>query len=88
MDAAGYSGRFGQCWGFTTPSATGIEVVGGPVEDIALNIHCDDEAVADAFFRPGDLELLDHDPGLEIQIGETHLVRDDEGGWHPNDQRR
>ena len=69
MDAAGHSGRIGQCWGFTTPSATGMDAVDGPAEDIALSIHLEDEAFLDAFFRPEDLELIDHDPGLEVQIG-------------------
>jgi len=69
MDAAGHSGRIGQCWGFTTPSATGMDAVDGPAEDIALSIHLEDEAFLDAFFRPEDLERAEHIGPLSANLG-------------------
>ena len=37
-EAAGVAGRTGSVTGFTTPSVTGVEVVGGTAEDYALGV--------------------------------------------------
>ena len=34
--AAGFAGRRGTCYGFTTPSVTGVEVVGSSDDDLAF----------------------------------------------------
>jgi hypothetical protein len=87
-------GRDGQCWGITTPSVTGVEVVGGSVGDLAFNVHFDHEAIADAWFRPDLVEYLDHVPGTDATVGDTHsFARPAESGARSGrtalrDQRR
>ena len=46
--ASGHAGWVGQCYGFTTPSVTGVEVVGPAGQELAYNIHF--EAGHDAWF--------------------------------------
>ena len=43
----GWAGLVGQCDGFTTPSVTGVRVVGGPA-DLAFSVHFEDGSVPDA----------------------------------------
>jgi hypothetical protein len=50
--ASGHADRIGVCYGMTTPSVTEVEVVGDAGDDVALNVHFDDEAVEDAWFAP------------------------------------
>jgi hypothetical protein len=78
-DAAGVAGRAGQCYGFSTPSLTKINVVGDLQGDLAYNVAFDDGD--DAWFDPRDLELLDHGGGTEITVGDKRLVRDESGEW-------
>ena len=80
--ASGHAGRIGPCWGFTTPSVTGVAVVGGAPDDIALNVHFEDEAIGDAWFRPDLVQFVDHAPGARIKVGDSELVRDADGEWH------
>jgi hypothetical protein len=49
--AAGYADKTGTCFGFTTPSQTGIEVIGPLTEDYALVVGFDDGTHA-WFSRP------------------------------------
>ena len=78
--ASGHAGWVGQCYGFTTPSVTGVEVVGPAGQELAYNIHF--EAGHDAWFAPALVALVDHGAGTEATIGETRLVRDEQGDWH------
>ena len=81
--ASGHAGWVGQCYGFTTPSVTAVEVVGPEGPDDAFSIHFEAEGV-DAWFSPSVVELVDHGAGTEAQIGDTRLVRDEHGEWHPD----
>ena len=49
--------------GFTTPSVTGVEVVGPAGQELAYNIHF--EAGHDAWFASALVELVDHGAGTE-----------------------
>ena len=80
----GFAGRRGQVYGHTTPSITGVEVIGSTGEDFALNVHFEDLGEAHWFAREL-LEFVDHAPGTEIVIGEKRLVRDEDGDWQPQD---
>jgi hypothetical protein len=66
-DALGVAGQVGQVRGVTTPSVTGVTVVGPLVGDYALNVHFEGRQDA-LWFAPELLEFVDHAPGLEISI--------------------
>ena len=78
----GWAGLVGQCLGFTTPSVTGVNVIGSSKGDLAFNLHFDDDSVTDAWFDPDLLEYIDHAEGTQATIGNTRLVRDASGDWH------
>jgi hypothetical protein len=82
--ASGHAGKAGVCYGFTTPSVTGVDVIGSSDLDRAYNVGF--EEGVDAWFAPDLVEIIDHAPGTEITVGNEHLVRDAEGNWHK--QRR
>jgi hypothetical protein len=80
----GWAGLTGSCTGFTTPSITGVEVIGGPA-DQAFHVQFDSDSIADAWFHPDLVEYVDHAPGTEIKIGDTRLVREPTGEWRPTE---
>jgi hypothetical protein len=65
--SAGYGGLAGVVHGFTTPSVTGVTVIGELVDDFALNVYFADRN-EDAWFAPELLEFVDHAPGTEIRL--------------------
>jgi hypothetical protein len=81
--AAGIAGLEGSVSGFTTPSVTGVEVIGKTDEDYALAVMV--EARSDeTFWLPEELvEFLDHAPGTEIWVtgARTKEVRNPDGSW-------
>jgi hypothetical protein len=78
----GYADRTGSVYGETTPSVTGVEVVGDVTHDFALNVVFDDgEPKGGLWFAPQLVEFIDHAPGTEIRIGDAHLVRGADGEW-------
>jgi hypothetical protein len=77
----GYANLDGTCWGFTTPSVTGVDVIGGRAVDLAFNIHFDD-GPEDAWFASHLVSLVDHAPGTTVTIGEARLIRDADGEWY------
>jgi hypothetical protein len=79
----GYADREGVCFGTTTPSVTGVEVIGSSEEDVALNVHFEDPTLLDAWFSPDLVVLVDHGAGTHIRVGAVSLVRDANGGWSP-----
>jgi hypothetical protein len=85
-EAAGFAGRLGVVYGWTTPSVTSVDVVGGPDAEAAYNVGFEDEGV-DAWFAARLVELVDHSPGLEITIGNRRLVRDESGAWQEQPKR-
>jgi hypothetical protein len=85
-ESAGFAGRPGVVYGWTTPSVSGVEVIGDVDGDFAYNIGFEEEGV-DAWFAPALVELVDHFPGLEITIGDKQLVRDESGEWHEPKRR-
>jgi hypothetical protein len=79
----GWAGRQGQCWGITTPSITGVRVIGGTEGDLAFNIHFDEDTVPDAWFHPDLVEYVDRAAGTDMTVGDLHVVRDSAGDRHP-----
>jgi hypothetical protein len=79
--AAGIVGRVGQVRGFTTPSATGVDVV-GPHHDFAFGVVFDDDPDENVFWLPPRLlELVDHAPATELRVGGKVGVRQADGQW-------
>lgn len=79
-DAIGISGKVGQIYGETTPSVTGVEVIGEIDEDFALNVSIDgcDETY---WLSPNLLEFVNHAEGTEMIIGNFRAVRKADGSW-------
>ncbi|MFQ3593596.1 MAG: hypothetical protein SNJ82_10500 [Gemmataceae bacterium] len=66
-EALGVAGQVGQVYGETTPSITGVTVIGQPTKDEALNVHV--EGWTDTlWFAPELLEFVDHAAGAEIRL--------------------
>ena len=81
-EALGYAGRTGTCYGFTTPSTTGIDaVIGGTEADMAFNVHFEEDDVEDAWFAPNLLEYAGFDAGMTISIAGKTFVRQSDGEW-------
>jgi len=79
--ASGHADRLGVCYGMTTPSVTGVEVVGGAPDDVALNVHFHDEAAEDAWFAPDLVLLVDHAVGSRATVGDRAFIKTDDGDW-------
>jgi hypothetical protein len=79
--SGGWAGLTGQCLGFTTPSVTGVKVIGNSEGDLAFNLHFDEDSVNDAWFGPDLLQRIDHAEGTQVIVGSTRLVRDASGEW-------
>ena len=76
----GISGLTGQVYGETTPSVTGVEVVGELKTDAAVNVFFE-ELQRDFWLSPSLVELIDHAPGTKITVGDKELVRTEDGEW-------
>jgi hypothetical protein len=79
-DSLELAGLTGAVCGETTPSVTGVEVVGHTGEDYAISVELDgrDESI---WFAAELLEFIDHAPGTEIVIGNKRAVRAASGEW-------
>ena len=78
----GLAGREGQVFGWTTPSVTGVSVIGPTAEDYAVNVHFDD--LDEGFWFADELvETVNHSPGTVIALDgqDTEWVRLDNGEW-------
>ena len=64
----GYAGKLGVCYGFTTPSVTGVEVVGDRDANYAWSVHFAN-STADVWFSADLVEVVDHAPGTSASVG-------------------
>ena len=74
--------QIGRVNGWTTPSKTGVEVIGEQSEDFAFNVsfeHLDE----DVWFAPDLLEFVDHGAGTTVTIHGVpkKWVRTETGDW-------
>ena len=77
----GIAGQTGIVHGFTTPSQTGVEVVGDCTDDYAIAVTI--EGSSSAIWLPENfLEPVDRQLGTTVQIGSRRLIRDEQGQWH------
>ena|ERR1051326_7800035 len=76
----GLAGLTGQVYGDTTPSVTGVKVIGDAAANYAINVQFDGRGES-LWFAPDLLEFVDHAPGTEIVIGKKRLLRTAAGEW-------
>jgi hypothetical protein len=78
----GLAGRQGQAYGYTTPSITGVPVIGVVTDDYAINVHFDD-LDQNYWFSANLVELIDHGEGTVIRLDgmDTECVRLPNGEW-------
>ncbi|MFM8593732.1 MAG: hypothetical protein ACKOCK_05000, partial [Chloroflexota bacterium] len=81
-EAVGVAGLKGQVFGETTPSVTGVEVIGTLAADFAVNVHIEERGEA-FWFAPELVELIDHAPGTEIRLEgvDKRWIRTEDGAW-------
>ena len=81
-EAVGVAGLKGHVCGETTPSVTGVEVIGTPSADFAVNVHIEERDEA-YWFAPELVEFIDHAPGTEIRLEgvDKRWIRTEDGGW-------
>lgn len=77
--ALGYADQVGTCFGFTTPSVTGIEVVGPALEDHALAVGFGEGPAV--WFDPSLVVFIDVNAGQVARVGDTTFVRAATGEW-------
>lgn len=76
----GLVGLMGMVDGETTPSVTGVDVIGRPAGDFALNVELDGGA-GNFWFAADCLEFVDHAPGTVVRVGDRAVVRRPDGSW-------
>jgi hypothetical protein len=83
-EVAGIAGRVGQIYGETTPSSTGVVVIGDHRRDYAISVHLGDGE--DYWLAEELLEFVDHAPGTTMKVGNASFVRRADGEWEPVDE--
>ena len=81
-EAAGVAGLKGQVYGETVPSVSGVEVIGTPSADFAINVHLEERGEG-FWFAPELVEFIDHASGTVIRLDgvDKRWVRTEDGGW-------
>jgi hypothetical protein len=88
-EAHGLAGLCGQVYGETTPSVTGVSVIGRVTRDYALNVHFEGRAET-LWFAPELLEFVDHAPGTEVRLDGVakKWTRSASGEWIETREKR
>jgi len=78
----GVAGLTGQVYGQTTPSQTGVEVIGEGNSDYAINVFFKDRNES-FWFAPALVEFIDHGAGTEVTIAGAakKWIRTESGEW-------
>lgn len=87
-EAAGIAGRSGVVHGTTTVSVAGVEIIGSPTDDVALNIAID-ESQETVWLAPSLVEFIDHNAGATITLDGVpkEWTRDVSGNWIESTRR-
>jgi hypothetical protein len=87
-EARGVAGLRGQVYGATTPSVTGVSVIGPVTRDLAVNVHFEGRGET-LWFAPELLEFIDHAPGTEVRLDGVakKYVRSASGEWVETKER-
>jgi hypothetical protein len=88
-DILGLANQIGQVYGETTPSVTGVTVVGQLADDYALNVHFEGRRDA-LWFAQELLEFVDHAAGTEITLDgiPKKWTRSSNGDWVESSRRK
>jgi hypothetical protein len=82
--AHGLAAAFGEVHGETTPSVTGVDVIGVLTSDYALSVYFADREEG-FWFAPELVEFVDHAPGstmsLDLPTGRKTWRRTADGEW-------
>jgi hypothetical protein len=83
-EGLGIAGRTGLFYGFTTPSVTGVRIVGRGAGDLAFSVSIEgqDEPL---YLDPDLVEFVDHTPGVTASVGGRNFTRRADGEWIEND---
>lgn len=76
----GIAGQMGIVNGQTTPSVTGVEVIGKPSQDLALAVTLEVQT-KQLWFAEEVLEFVDHGAGTTVEVAGRKLIRDEHGRW-------
>ena len=78
----GLAGLEGVVYGWTTPSVTGVEIVGDRGDDYAVNVHFEERG-EDFWFAEELIELIDHGAGTVVTLDgvDKEWVRLPNGEW-------
>src|SRR5687767_413951 len=81
-ESRGVAGLVGQVYGQTTPSVTGVEVIGEITSDYAINVYFEDRHES-FWFALSLVEFVDHAPGTEVTLDGVpkKWVRTETGEW-------
>lgn len=79
-DELGLGNAVGIIHGFTTPSVTGVTVIGHAKGDYALNVFFENRNEG-FWFDPALVEFVDHAPGSEMTVGDKKWIRSAGGDW-------
>lgn len=79
---AGVAGFIGSVYGETTPSVTGVDVIGEITHDYAINVYFEERGEA-FWFAPDQLEFVDYGVGSEITLKgiDKKWTRTKSGEW-------
>jgi hypothetical protein len=80
-EVLGIAGKTGVVCGTTTPSVTGVDVIGISAEDLAIAVNVDGRSEA-LWFAQDLLEFVDHQLGTMVKIEGRRLIRGAQGEWH------
>ena len=76
----GIAGQTGIVHGSTTPSVTGVDVIGTPSNDLAIAVALEQQT-KELWFAEELLEFVDHAAGTTAEIAGRKLIRDERGVW-------
>ncbi|HYX28604.1 MAG TPA: hypothetical protein VE863_08560 [Pyrinomonadaceae bacterium] len=81
-EAKGLDGLAGQVYGQTTPSVTGVEVIGELTSDYAINVFFADRNES-FWFAAKLIEFIDHGAGTEVTLKgvDKKWIRTATGEW-------
>ena len=81
-EAAGVANLVGPVYGVTTPSVTGVSVIGEPTGDRAINVFFESRKET-LWFAPDLLEFVDHGAGAVVTLKgvSKHWKRAEDGSW-------
>jgi hypothetical protein len=85
-ETKGLAGKTGEIFGHTTPSVTGVEVIGQTDKDFALNVYFDDRQES-FWFDESLIEQLDNGAGTEMTLDriDKKWTKDSNGNWIEED---